>query len=94
MCSVECEITALHTVPIGDMELFDLVLNCYEKLFQYSHFQSDISAVSRAAVFVLFLRGVMSGRALMYTLLIVKKKEKKERGGGEKRARREILVVE
>lgn len=50
---------ALETVPIGYMELFDLGLNCYEKLFQYSHFQSDIPPVSRGAAFVLVLRGVM-----------------------------------
>lgn len=99
MRSAECEITALETVPIGDAELFDLVLNCYEKLFQYSHFQSDISPVSRPAAFVLFLRGVMSGRALIYTpysqfSVTKKKKRKKERQekkkGGEASEARDL----
>lgn len=48
--SADLQITAVKSVPIGYTALFDLLLNCYEKLCQYSHFQSDISP----ARFVLF----------------------------------------
>lgn len=80
--SFDCEITALQTVPIGDMELFDLFLNCYEKLFQYSHFQCDIFPVCTASVFVLSVRGVMSGRALIYGPYSQFSERKERRGRG------------
>ena len=73
-------------VPMGYMELFDLVLNCYEKLFQYSHFQSDNSA----SVFVLCLRGVMSGRALIYSLW-EEEERREERKRGERRERSRVV---
>lgn len=78
---------------MGYMQLFDLLLNCYKKLFQYSHFQSNIFPVSRPAAFVLFLRGVMSGRALIYnphSQFSEKKRKKEKKKGGEASEARDL----
>lgn len=84
-----CEITLLETLPIGYMHFFDFVLNRYEKLFRYPHFQCDTRAVGLCS------HGVMSGRALIYAPSSqISGKRKGGWVGGETPARGEIPVVE